>query len=702
MSTDATLPTVVQSDTDREATRALSLTPRRPPGEAPGYELIRWVGQGTFGQVWEATHRNTGRRVAIKFYLRRGGLDWAGLRREVDGLVRVDAGRGAVGVLDVGWQHDPPFLVMEWVEGGSLADRLRDGRTLPVADAVTMFEGILAVLTGCHSRGLLHCDLKPGNVLIDADGRPRLADFGQSRIADDQTPSLGTLFYMSPEQADVDVAPDVRHDIYAAGAIAHRMITGTAPHRDAAVMERMNAADGIRSRLKIYRQHLLAAGPPRRAGRVRGVDATLANIIDRCLDPDPDRRYGDVGSVRRALAARRRRRQRRPLWITGVLGPMVILAATATVFRRSLAATGRQTVAALRDEAAGANRMAAAYAGQSLETQLAAYFRAVETEAASEGLRERLTPIIGDASTPQDRRLTAIGNSATPAETRNGGPDRDRFLDAAPVQQLDEYLNRRLADLDTDDTPAATLFVTDRRGTTLAVAYRRPVGPAETSAGRNFAYRTYFHGGPADLPPDKIRIGEVAPVTQTHLSAPFRSTATDRWKVAVTAPIVDRGDVRGLVVATFNLGDLPLLNSPSDAQFATLIDAREGPTRGTVLDHPKLDDAPEERSYAIDPAALTRLTSSADAELRDPIVGDRYLVSASPVRLPAAAGMSSRRDAELLVLVQYQLDDVLEPAARLRRTLTIEAAAGLAGIVVITGCLLLFIRRLDRGGEATV
>ncbi len=77
-----------------------------------------------------------------------------------------------------------------------------------------------------HSKGVLHCDLKPANVLLDQDGKPRLADFGQSRLSHEQTPALGTLFYMAPEQADPQAVPDARWDVYALGAMLYAMLTG--------------------------------------------------------------------------------------------------------------------------------------------------------------------------------------------------------------------------------------------------------------------------------------------------------------------------------------------------------------------------------------------------------------------------------------------------------------------------------------------
>ena len=231
-----------------------------------------------------------------------------------------------VGLLEVGWDSDPPYYVMEYLERGSLAGLLADG-PLPVREAVRIAKGILLALVHAHGSGILHCDLKPANVLLDADLEPRLCDFGQSRLSYEQAPALGTLFYMAPEQADLKAAPDARWDVYALGAVLYHLICGAPPHRTPENERRIEASASLEERLAAYRQLVWDGAKPSLHLRVRGVDRRLAEIVDHCLEPNRDKRFPNAQAVLDALEQRERARSFRPLLALGGLGPVLLMLA---------------------------------------------------------------------------------------------------------------------------------------------------------------------------------------------------------------------------------------------------------------------------------------------------------------------------------------------------------------------------------------
>src|SRR5262249_1076414 len=234
--------------------------------------------------------------------------------------------RDVIGLLQVGWDADPPYYVMEYLQNGSLAQLLASG-PLPVNEAVRITEAITNALVHAHQRGILHCDVKPANVRLAGEFAPRLADFGQARLSHDQGPVLGTLFYMAPEQADPNANPDPRWDVYALGALLYHMLCGEPPFRTPENEQRIHAAPSLAEKLAEYRRVVLTGPRPGTHRLLRTVDARLAEIIDRCLARDPHERFADAAAVAEALEARTRHRSLRPAIALGIILPGLLILA---------------------------------------------------------------------------------------------------------------------------------------------------------------------------------------------------------------------------------------------------------------------------------------------------------------------------------------------------------------------------------------
>ncbi|WP_246146572.1 serine/threonine-protein kinase [Rubripirellula lacrimiformis] len=721
--------TEIQSVDGRSTSQKLSMRATTPPAEVPGYRLTQFLGSGAFGQVWVGIDLNTGRSVAVKFYLHRGGVNWSLLSREVKNLVTLSADRHVVQVLEVGWDADPPYYVMELVGGGSLEDLLERRPRLPVTEAVAMFRKIGVGLNHCHGKGVLHCDIKPANILLGDDAEPRLADFGQSRLSHEQTPALGTLFYMAPEQADLNSTPDASWDVYAAGAILYRMLIGTPPYRSEEVVEQIDTAGSLPKRLERYREAIASGAVPDGHLQHRGVDRPLARIISKCLAVDPKARYANVQQILDDLAKRETSRTRRPLMLLGIVGPLLVLLATTFFGYRSIKQASTSTMGALRTEAFGSNQLAASFAARTLESEIARYFQLARDEAANPELTQQLRDTFASAEVQQT--LAEIAAMKTPALTHGKSAPRDRLLDNPQRIDLDNVLSKRLARYIGDNArdrrlQLATMFITDTEGTILGIVYDDTVDESENSAGRNFCYRTYFHGGHVDFSKSDVTIGQIPPLTSTHLSAAFPSTATRLWKVAVSTPIYltdDRSKPDAIFVVTINLGDFELLQSKEGAnQIAVLVEAREGDSRGTILQHPLMDARRvaglkgEAKSYQMSTVLMDKLLSGGDADYLDPLAksldGQAYagpwIAAMQPVELPELSSAGDEilagprgtlgSTADLLVLVQYRLETVMAPVHQMRSALLVEGAAALASILMVTLTLWFFVRRVAMTG----
>jgi WD40 repeat protein len=273
--------------------RAAALEAIRPVARVAGqrlgeHELIEEIGSGAHGVVWRARQLALGRIVALKV-LRSGFLAGAKelerLRAEAAAVARLDHPH-IVPVHEVGEHEGYAFFSMKWIEGGTLADRL--GEPWSARKAALLLVGVARAVHHAHQRGLLHRDLKPSNVLLDAEGRPHVADFGIAKQLDEggsatTTRALaGTPAYMAPEQAEGGELT-VATDVWALGCILHELLAGRAAFTGESVTEILR---------KIRHE------PPASLRALRpDVPRDLETIVLACLQKDPARRYHSADAL---------------------------------------------------------------------------------------------------------------------------------------------------------------------------------------------------------------------------------------------------------------------------------------------------------------------------------------------------------------------------------------------------------------------
>src|SRR5215472_12781191 len=217
-----------------------TLPPEEPPLPAvPGYAVEAVLGHGGMGVVYKARHLRLNRVVALKMTLAgsyAGPHDRERFRREAEAVAALRH-PNVVQLYDVGDADGRPYFTMEFMEGGSLAQKLA-GKPQPARPGAQLVAILAEAVQAAHESGIVHRDLKPGNVLLAADGTPKITDFGLARRLDTEggltrtgTP-LGTPSYMAPEQARGQArAVGPATDVYALGAILYELLTGRPPFR---------------------------------------------------------------------------------------------------------------------------------------------------------------------------------------------------------------------------------------------------------------------------------------------------------------------------------------------------------------------------------------------------------------------------------------------------------------------------------------
>jgi tRNA A-37 threonylcarbamoyl transferase component Bud32 len=268
------------------------------------YRLLRMIGAGGMGEVYLAEHQLMKRPVAIKLIRPSKAADpqaLARFEREVRSTAKLSHWN-TIEIFDYGRTDDGTFYyVMEYLPGLSLSELVERHGPLPPARAIHLLMQTCDALAEAHSRGLIHRDLKPGNVFSAYRGGfhdvAKLLDFGLAKPVSTESSSIqltqegsitGSPLFMSPEQALGDSEPDARSDIYSLGAVAYYLLTGVPPF------------DGDKP-IKVILAH--AHDPVVPPSRLRSeIAADLEQVVLRCLAKNPADRYPDALSLRQALA----------------------------------------------------------------------------------------------------------------------------------------------------------------------------------------------------------------------------------------------------------------------------------------------------------------------------------------------------------------------------------------------------------------
>jgi serine/threonine-protein kinase len=248
---------------------------RFPPGRifAARYRIVSLLGRGATGEVYRADDLKLGQRVALKLLSPSGGAHPNFVTRFITEvrLARDIAHPNVCRVYDIGEADGWHYLSMEYIDGETLASLLRRIGSLPAEKALDVARQLCAGLAAAHDRGVLHRDLKPGNIMLDGRGQVRIVDLGfATPLGDTANGIAGTPAYMAPEQTSGQDAGE-RTDLYSLGVVLYEVFTGRRLFHVRTIAERAVAGE---------------PGPAALA-RLSGIDPAAERVIRRCLEADP-------------------------------------------------------------------------------------------------------------------------------------------------------------------------------------------------------------------------------------------------------------------------------------------------------------------------------------------------------------------------------------------------------------------------------
>src|SRR5882762_1106448 len=267
----------------KEAVRAATML-----GELGDYELLEEIGRGAQGVVFRARQKSLNRIVALKVISLGQWASKAHLKRfrlEAEAAAHLEH-PGIVPIHEVGERDGSCYFSMKFIEGGQL-DEVARREPIPIRRAVELIAKVARTVHYAHEHGILHRDIKPGNILLDAKGEPHLTDFGLARLVESESSVthtlevLGTPSYMAPEQAvGNNAAISGVTDVYGLGAVLYQLLTGQPPFAGGTTYETIK---------------LLLDTEPRQPRQLNPkIDRDLSTICLKCLEKDPKRRYSSA------------------------------------------------------------------------------------------------------------------------------------------------------------------------------------------------------------------------------------------------------------------------------------------------------------------------------------------------------------------------------------------------------------------------